>query len=402
MIKVEEAEKIILSQARDFGSESVPFEISLGRILAEDLIADRDQPPFNRATLDGIALDFKSFEKGVRSFKIIATQAAGDEPIEISNEQECIEIMTGGALPGTADIIVGYEDISIQDGIASLTAITVNKGQGVHARGRDRKENDIVAAAGQPITPVLINMAASIGKTNLHVKKLPRIAVVSSGNELVEVHETPSPFQIRRSNSYMIKAALSQHKILADTLHIPDDLEAAKKNISGCLQNYDMIILSGGISMGKFDYIPQALEELSVHTLFHKVQQRPGKPFWFGVNDNGVLVFALPGNPVSTFMCFCRYILPWLKKSMGLSNETGYAILGSDISFKPALQYFLQVKLRLNKQGQLLATPIEGNGSGDFANLLESDAFMELPLEQNNFTKGEVFAIWPFKELFAL
>jgi molybdopterin molybdotransferase len=403
MIRVEEAEKIILSQVKDFGTESIPFETSSGRVLAEELCADRDLPPFNRATLDGIAINFGSFEKGIRSFHIKATQAAGDTPVDINNPGECIEIMTGAALPATTDTVIRYEDLHIESKIALITTVTINKGQGIHSKGKDKKKNEIVAIANQLITPALINMAASIGKTNLIVKKLPKVIIISSGDELVEVDKTPSPFQIRSSNSYMVKAALMQYHLFADTLHIPDDLEITKQKINDCLQRYDVIILNGGISMGRFDYIPQALEELSVKKLFHKVQQRPGKPFWFGTHANGVVVFALPGNPVSTFMCLHRYALPWLKASIGLlSGESSYAILNQDISFTPSLQYFLQVKLNVTENGNLIATPGEGNGSGDFANLLDTDAFMELPLEQNNFTKGEVFKIWPFKEIFRL
>ncbi|MEP6951742.1 MAG: molybdopterin molybdotransferase MoeA [Ginsengibacter sp.] len=402
MIRVEEAEKIILAAVKDFGTESIPFEASLGRVLAEDLVADRDLPPFNRATLDGIAINYGSFEKEIRSFHIKATQAAGDIAVDINNSDECIEIMTGAALPPTTDTVIGYEDIRIQNGIAAITG-AVNKRQGVHTKGKDRKKNEIIATAGQLITPVLINMAASLGKTNLLVKKLPKLVVISSGDELVGVDETPSPYQVRRSSSYMVKSALMHYNVRADMLHIPDDLEITKQKISDCLQNYDIIILSGGISMGKFDYIPQALQELSVNKLFHKVQQRPGKPFWFGAHPNGVLVFALPGNPVSTFLCLSRYVLPWLKASMGLfSGQFAYAILDQEVSFTPSLQYFLQVKLNVNKKGNLMATPFEGNGSGDFANLLDTDAFMELPLEQNNFAKGEVFRIWPFKEILLL
>jgi molybdopterin molybdotransferase len=401
MIRVEDAEKIILSEVKDFGTESIPFETSAGRVLAEDLIADRDMPPFNRATLDGIAIHYESFKKGVHSFQIKATQAAGDIPVDINNPGECIEIMTGAALPATTDTVIGYEGLLIQNGIAVITAGTVNKGQGIHAKGEDKKEKEIVATAGQLITPVLINMAASIGKEKLLVKRLPKIVVISSGDELVEVGETPSPYQVRRSNSYMVKATLMQYNACAGILHIPDDLEITKQKISECLQNYDVIIISGGISMGKFDYIPQALQELSVNKLFHKVHQRPGKPFWFGAHANGVLVFALPGNPVSTFMCLYRYILPWLKASIGLySGGSSFAILNHDVSFILPLQYFLQVKLHVSKEGNLMATPVEGNGSGDFANLLDSDAFMELPMEQNNFTRGEVFRIWPFREIF--
>jgi molybdopterin molybdotransferase len=183
-------------------------------------------------------------------------------------------------------------------------------------------------------------------------------------------------------------------------LHIPDDPEATKQNILQCLHNYDVILLSGGISMGKFDYIPQALKELEVTQVFHKVAQRPGKPFWFGKHDNGVVVFAFPGNPVATFMCLHRYFLPWLQASTGLNSKPPvYAVLNKDVIFNPQLSYFLQIKLNFSEQGQLLANPIEGNGSGDFANLADTDAFMELPLNKNEFKKGEVYPIWSFNPL---
>ena len=133
--------------------------------------------------------------------------------------------------------------------------------------------------------------------------------------------------------------------------------------------------------------------------LFHKVEQRPGKPFWFGRHENGVLVFAFPGNPVSTFMCLYRYFLPWLERSLGMTSRPAFAELNEDITFEPALQYFAQVKLKICKHGHVHATPMEGHGSGDFANLLDTDAFMELPLQQSTFTKGEVYRIWPFKQI---
>ena len=399
MILVEEAEKIILSQAQDFGTEYIPFENSLNRILAENLFTDRELPPFNRATLDGIAINYSSFERKNNSFYIKATQAAGEPPVDINNDNECIEIMTGAALPGTTDTIIGYEDIEINNGIATVKNNTFKKGQGIHFKGTDKNKNEIIAKAGQVITPVTISIAASVGKTELLVKKLPRVIAISSGDELVYVGETPEPYQVRRSNGFIIKAALEHFSLHADVLHIPDDAEITKKNISDCLQKYDVIILSGGISMGKFDYIATALQELSVEKLFHKVKQRPGKPFWFGKHANGVVVFALPGNPVSTYMCLNRYFLLWLKSCLGLTLKSTYAILNSDFSFETSLQYFLPVKLNADIKGTLLATAFEGNGSGDFANLSEADAFMELPLEQNNFTKGEVFKIWPFKEI---
>lgn len=403
MITVEEAEKIIQAELRDYGVEIMPFELTLGRVLAEDIKADRDLPPFNRVTMDGIAVQYNAIESGINSFHIKAIQAAGDPPAEITELDHCIEIMTGAALPPTVDTIIRYEDLEIRAGLASILVKhnTIKKGQNIHFQGSDKKKHEIVAGQGQIITPAIISLVASVGETELRVKKLPRVVIITSGDELVEVEQTPLLYQIRRSNNYTVKAVLQQHNIEAAMLHIPDDPEVTKKLIHQCLQNFDVILLSGGISMGKFDYIPKALEELQVQQLFHKVAQRPGKPFWFGKHDNGVVVFAFPGNPVATFMCLHRYFLIWLQATLGLKlSPSAYAILDSDFTFQPQLEYYLQVKLHLNKQGQLLATPVEGNGSGDFANLADTNAFMELPLAKNDFKKGEIYKIWAFKELF--
>jgi molybdopterin molybdotransferase len=396
MVTVEEAEKVILEQTRDYGTESIYFENALGRVLAENIYADRDLPPYNRVTMDGVAINYSAVENGIRSFKVIATQAAGDAPFEINHPSECIEIMTGAALPSTTDTVIRYEDLKIENGTASLTTDNIVKGQSIHTKGADIKQNEIAIAANQFITPSHINTIGSVGKINLQVKKLPKVVIISSGDELVEVNEIPGEFQIRKSNNYTIKAVLQQYKIQADMVHIPDDAAITREQIERALPRYDVIILCGGISMGKFDYVPAALDELAVRKLFYKVRQRPGKPFWFGKHDDGVLVFAFPGNPVSTFMCLHRYFLLWLEKSLGIDSQKIYAVLEEDHVFNPPLQYFLQVKLHFNEKGCLMAKPIAGNGSGDFANLADTDAFMELPLNRNEFKRGEAFRVWTF------
>ncbi len=397
MITVEEAEKIIFAQITDYGAEIIPFEMALGRVLAEDIKADRDLPPFDRVTMDGIAVNYEAIQGGISTFRIKTTQAAGDSPIDIEEPHECIEIMTGAILPSTADTVIRYEDLELRAGLATLVTNEIKKGQNIHYKGNDKKQHDVVAGIGSVITPALIGLIASVGETELRVKKLPKIAVLSSGNELVEVADTPSPYQIRRSNGYTVAAVLKQHGIDAAVLHIPDDPEVIKRQLKTCIENYDVILLSGGVSMGKFDYIPKALEELQVEMLFHKVKQRPGKPFWFGKHPKGLLVFAFPGNPVATFMCLHRYFLPWLQATTGIkAKPQQYAVLNNRISFHHPLKYFAQVKLHHNQYCQLMASPVEGNGSGDFANLADTDAFIELPLEKNEFKRGEVFKIWRF------
>ena len=397
MITVEEAEKIILAQSPGYGAEIIPFELSLGRVLAEDIKADRDFPPFNRVTMDGIAIQYTAFKNGVCAFRIKATQAAGDKPVDFDGHSECIEIMTGAVLPPTADTVIRYEDLELRAGLATLITNEVKRGQNIHYKGVDKKESESLAHTGQLITAALIGIIASVGETEVRVKKLPRVTIISSGDELVEVSETPAPYQIRRSNDYTVKSVLQQYHLDADMLHIPDDPQLIKEKVKVCLENYDVLLLSGGISMGKFDYIPHALEELNVNKLFHKVQQRPGKPFWFGKHENGALVFAFPGNPVATFMCVHRYFFPWLRAATGQEVEAPvFAMLDTNYSFTARLACFLQVKLYSNEHCQHLATPVEGNGSGDFANLLDTDAFMELPLEMTEFKRGDVYRVWKF------
>jgi molybdopterin molybdotransferase len=399
MVPVAEAEKIILEQCKDFGAEIVSLDTCSGRVLAENIFADRDLPPFNRVTMDGIAINYDAFKNGARSFKIKATQSAGEQPIEISKNGECIEIMTGAALPSTANLVIPYEEIEIKNGAATIKTETVIPNQNVHNRGKDKKQNEVLVAANQFITPTIITIAASVGKTILRVKNLPKIIIISTGDELVEIFDTPTPFQLRRSNNYTVRSVLKQYAMQPEMLHLPDEPDITHMQLLRCIAEYDIILLSGGVSMGKFDYVAPALERLEVKQLFHKVQQRPGKPFWFGRHAKGTLVFAFPGNPVSTFMCFHRYFLPWLKTSWQVKLINYYAILNDNFFFKPSLQYFLQVKLHISEKGELLADPVEGNGSGDFINLLNTDAFMELPMERTDFKKGEIFPIWPFKQM---
>jgi molybdopterin molybdotransferase len=399
MVRVTDAEALILLQTRDYGTEQIPFDQAFGRVLAEDIKADRDLPPCNRVTMDGIAIRYASFEKGIRIYNIKSIIAAGETPVDIALADECVEIMTGAALPQTVDTVVRYEDVVINNGTAAITANAIKKGQNLHLKGRDKKNGELVAAANEVIDATVISMAASVGKSSLLVKKLPKVVIISTGGELVGVDEQPTAYQVRRSNNYMIKAVLQQQAIVAGMLHIPDNPEITEASIETCLQQYDVLILSGGVSMGKFDYVPQAMEALQVTKIFHKVAQRPGKPFWFGSHTGGALVFAFPGNPVSTFLCLHRYFLPWLSYNQEgkIDGQRMFAILGREVTFSAPLQYFLQVKLDMNEQGQLIAIPMEGNGSGDFANLIDADGFMELPLERDVFRMGEVYRVWRYK-----
>ncbi|MDQ6610062.1 MAG: molybdopterin molybdotransferase MoeA [Bacteroidota bacterium] len=398
LVSVLDAETIILDCKKSYGNEVLPFEECCGRILAADIIADRDFPSFDRVTMDGIAINYSAYQNGLRHFQIERTMAAGDRPLPLQKKNNCIEIMTGAALPNGTDSVIRYEDLSIENGIATILADTVSKGQNIHNKGKDRKKRQTVATANQLIDAAVIAVAASVGATHLTIEKLPRIAIISTGNELVNVNENPLDWQIRSSNNYAIQTVLKTYSINADRFHANDDPVTSKIIIQDCLSNYDVLLLTGGVSMGKFDCIPQILEEAGATKLFYKVQQKPGKPFWFG-HKGQKIVFAFPGNPVSTFLCLHRYFIPWLKACLQLETKKLYAILNEDIEFVPSLHYFLQVKINAAADGKLIAIPVKGNGSGDYANLVEADAFMELPAEKTNFFKGEAYQIWPFKNL---
>lgn len=399
MISVKEATEIILQHKMDYGVEEVPLVDAIGRILMEDLVADRDFPPYDRVTMDGIAIKYATYAQGQRQFPIEKVIAAGDPEGELKEAKNCVEIMTGAVMPKGADIVIRYEDLDIQNGIATVMTEAIKSSQNVHRKGTDRGVGSTIVHKGQLISPGEVGVAATIGKPNLRVAKLPKTAIISTGDELVDVFEQPLPHQIRRSNVYRLRASLKPYHIEADAYHLVDDQAVIEAEVSRLLDEYDILMLSGGVSKGKFDFIPAALEALGVKKLFHKIKQRPGKPFWFGEAPNGSLVFALPGNPVSSFMCTQRYFFPWLRNSLGLDPlKVPTARLQKAVTFKPDLTYLCQVAIGYDQEGRVLATPVEGHGSGDLANLVDADAFMELPQGRDLFEVGECHPIFFYRQ----
>ena len=392
MISSQQALKLILKNTEDFGIEEIPFLESVGRVLKEDILADRDFPPFDRVSMDGIAIVFDTFLTGSRTFEIENIQAAGSKQLELKNKTNCIEVMTGAVLPINTDVVIPYEQVTIANGKAVVEIDEINQFQNIHSQGNDRKKTDILIKKNRIISPSEIGIFATVGKSTIKVAKQPKVLIISTGDELVAVNENPLPYQIRRSNVYSMLSLLEDLRINAKTAHLTDDKPQLKEKISRYLEQYDVLLFSGAVSKGKYDFLPEVLDELGVKKLFHKVKQRPGKPFWFG-KKGSKSVFAFPGNPVSTYVGCLKYFYPWYKKSVGIQYENQEsAILSEDFFFKPELTYFLQVKTK-NEKGQLYATPVVGHGSGDLANLADADAFLEMPDTKSNFTKGEVFPL---------
>jgi len=390
-IPYEKALSILEEYKGYFPLELKSLEECIGAYLAEDLIADRDFPPFDRVTMDGIAIVYESFEKGQREYQIEAVAAAGTPQLNLQNIQNCIEVMTGAIMPNGVDSVIRYEDLEISKGKATIQLDTLKHKQNVHFKGIDISRGTVIVPNGKRLSSAEINIAASVGKASLKVRKLPKTVIFSTGDELVPVNQIPELHQIRRSNIYGIQATLKKWGITADLQHLADDKAEMLTTISKSLLAYDFLIFTGGVSKGKFDYLPDVLEELQVKKHFHKIQQRPGKPFWFGTDEVGKKIFALPGNPVSSFVCVYVYVRFWLYNSLGIPHKTLNVRLKKDITFQPNLVYFLEATLESNEHGVLIADPKKGNGSGDFANLVETDGFLVLPQDKSEFKKGEVY-----------
>lgn len=393
MITYDEAFRRVMLYTKDFGEETVPLLDSTNRVLAESIHADRDFPPFNRSTKDGIAINYATFEKNGNTFNIEGVLPAGVPQQKLLDINNCFEIMTGAVLPSNTDTVVMYEDVEIKDDVATVKSV-VNEGQNIHFKGSDKKEGVALLDKGTLITPAEIGILASVGKLNVLVKKLPKICVISTGDELVPVAVNPLPHQIRTSNVISLQAALQNEKIVADHLHIADNKEILEEKLSEAVTKYNILLLSGGVSKGRFDFIPEVLEDLGVEKIFHKVLQRPGKPFWFGIHESlKTAVFSFPGNPVSTFVNFHVYFKPWLKNSMGLFYSDKCVILENKVQMpSSSLTLFFPVKIKWD-EGKLFATTIDNNGSGDLTCLTEADGFICLAAQELSYEKG---ALVPF------
>lgn len=392
-ISVNEATAIIQATALTYGIDHVSLKEASGRVLAQNIVAYRPFPPFNRAMMDGIALRYSDIVDGQTSFIITDVLAAGQPPMAHVPQNKCIEIMTGAMLPADVDTVIRYEDITVAGGVATVLVPPTSLGQHVHLLGADVQAGTILVSSGTIINSAIIAIAATEGYSSIQVYAQPSILIVATGSELVSIDEEPQPWQIRMSNGYTIQSLLAQHQFKADIVHVPDNKQQLFNQLQSFINMYDVVVLTGGVSLGKQDYIPAILASLGVVQHFHKVKQKPGKPIWFGTHV-GKPIFAFPGNPVSCFVCVLRYLLPWLHKATGLPQmPQPFAAISTDINFTPALQYFVPARV-VNQLGSLIATPFLGNGSGDFANLTHANAFIELPEEQSNFSAGTVYPVW--------
>ena len=395
MISVHEAEETITRLGGSYPSVALPLSEVNGHILREDVVADRDQPPFDRVCMDGIGIRFADWEAGCRDFAVSSMQFAGEPPHSLQLPQSCIEVMTGAVLPIGTDCIIPYERTSIENGVASVDEDAAPRAhQHIHVQGSDAAAGTVVLRAGGRLLSPQVAVLAAMGYHEVQVDRRPRIAVIATGDELVPVDGPIEPHQIRMSNVVALRSALQRLGYDADGFHLPDDAVQLRQELDGFLQSHELLILSGGVSKGKRDYIPEVLAELGVEVAFHGIAQRPGKPFWFGHCQRG-LVFALPGNPVSALTCFHRYVVPHLLRAAGdqISNAA-VAVLSESVRFSKPMSLFLPVHLTNNARGEQLAIPRPTQGSGDFTSLAGTDGFVELAADQDEFGAGTLVRLF--------
>ena len=379
LISVTQAENIIRQHLTTAAAEIVPLSEAQGRYLREDILADRPLPPFDRVMMDGIAIAHASFASGNARFPITGTQAAGTPALTLENADSCIEVMTGSVLPHGCDCIIPIEQIDLSDNTASLHSdASPQAQQHIHSAGSDTAAGEILLSSGQVLNAAELAIAASCGATDLKVSALPRILIITTGDELVAPEVTPLPHQIRRSHATALEALITGMKLgKVHNIHIADDPVALKETITEALPAHDILILTGGISRGKYDYVAPVLTELLGSPHFHGIAQRPGKPMAFWKNSNSPLVFAHPGNPVSVMACAARYLIPSLVEILSGRSPTPQQLPATG-SFQCPSHFTGLVPCRINNGRIQLVPP---SNSGNFLALAATDGIAQLPGE---------------------
>ncbi len=385
MILFEEALNLVLNNTKTLGEENVLLLDSLSRILAQDIISDIDMPPFNKSAVDGYACKIADIHNNLEVLEIIA---AGNVPKYNILQNKCSKIMTGAMLPDGADCVIMVEHIEQIDK-NHIRFLKENTGVNIAYKAEDIKKNSIVLKRGTLIKPQHIALLASVGCAELKVFKQPKVAVLTTGSELVEPNIKPAIGQIRNSNAWQLYSQVERANAIPVYYGIIEDTEektdlAIKKAIA----ENDVVILTGGVSMGDFDFVPKILKQNNVNLVFEKIKIQPGKPTVFGIHDNAY-VFGLPGNPVSSFVVFELLVKPFLQKLMGINENNLNLILPLGLDFKrKKADRLMWVPSKINKKGEVI--PVEYHGSAHVNSICEADVIFPINIDVFEMKKGEL------------
>jgi molybdopterin molybdotransferase len=388
MVEVAAALETVLGRATPLPTEVVLLPMAAGRVLAESVTSDTDSPPYTKALMDGYAVRTADVATPT-TLRVIEEVAAGRVPLLALGSGDATRIMTGAPIPDGADAVIPHEETEAL-GSAVRVRRPVRPGEFILPRGREMRAGEAVVPAGTALTPQAIGLLAAVGRSAVRVHRPPRVAVLATGDELVEAVEQPGPGQIRNSNGPMLWALASRAGAAVEYLGIArDDREGLKRLVGQGLEAADVLILAGGVSAGKFDLVPEVLAGLGVTAHFHKVRLKPGKPLLFGSRGDR-LVFGLPGNPVSSFVGFELFVRPALRKVMGHAIP-GPALVPVPLAGPYAADHdrptYAPARIELI-QG-LRVRPGEWFGSADLRGLLAADALVSLPAGAGAWNAGE-------------
>jgi molybdenum cofactor synthesis domain-containing protein len=392
MIPVSEAIQIVLAKTSVLPFESIDMAEAVGRILGEDVIADTDLPPFDRAQMDGYAVRAANVANTPARLRIVGESAAGAGWHHEMKSGEAVRIMTGAPVPAGADSVQQVElTREIESGSQVEILESVEAGRSIVRRAAEIKSGETVLRAGEQITAETIATLASFGYAKVKVGKRPRVAVMATGSELVDVDQKPARDQIRDSNNYTIAAYAAQSNAIVERLPLAgDDTEELKRQIARAAEASDVLITSGGVSMGVYDFTKAALKELGAEIFFERVALRPGKPTVFA-RLGKTLIFGLPGNPVSVSVTFILFARTALRAMQGATDPTlahEYAVLARDIKGSIDRESYLPAVLRTDEKGSLLAEPLKWGGSSDFVSFAKATALINVPAGAKSIERG--------------
>ena len=383
MISVSDAIQIVTDQTQILPLDKVDLSDACGRYLAADVIADSDLPPFDRSQMDGYALRAGETQNAPVRLRIVGESAAGRGWHNEMKAGEAVRIMTGAPLPAGADSVQQVElTKEVEPDLVEIQR-PVPVGRSIVRRGTEVKRGEIVLRSGLQINPAMLATLASFGYSEVQVRRQPRVAVLATGSELVSVAEQPGPDQIRDSNNYSIGGYAELAGAVVERLPLAgDEIELLTRQIAEAAERSDVVITSGGVSMGVYDFTKAALKELGCEVFFERVSLRPGKPTVFARLPNGTLVFGLPGNPVSvsvTFNLFARSALLTMQGAAEPTMLEERAVLAKSVKGSTERESYLPASLRTDEKGQLLVEALKWGGSSDFVAFTRASALLIVP-----------------------
>ncbi len=401
MISVDKAIQIVLKKVKTLPSKKVPLQNAQGLCLAENIKSDLDMPPFNRAAMDGYAVIAKNTMKAPVDLVVVENIRAGYNPNKTVLNGQAAKIMTGSVVPKGADAVIKVEETKPCDSKAGVRILkTIKKGGNIAKRGEDLRAGKVVLRKGTKIRPPEIGILATVGAGTVPTFSVPSVGIISTGDELVSVTKKPKPWQIRNSNSYSLAAQVSRTVGDVEILGIASDQKSKIRSLVQKGLKKDILILSGGVSMGEYDLVGEVLKDLGITIFFEKVALRPGKPTVFGKIGEKV-IFALPGNPVSTMVTFELFVRPCIKKMMGFltyHNLIFHAKLERNITVKKRRREYRPALLKYVENRWMVA-PVDWHGSGDLFSTTKANCLIILGEEVERWRIGDMIEVMVIDEL---